>query len=61
MSDVVRLRWFGHVEHRGNDLVRKCTDLEVDSSTGSTGNSRKLCFACEGDDMKHVGLRKEMA
>jgi hypothetical protein len=63
VSDVVRLgrlRWFGHVERKGNEWVRKCMDVKVDGNAGR-GRPRKSWMECVKDDMKKAGLRREMA
>src|ERR1043165_3611088 len=63
VSDVVRrgrLRWFGHVERKGNEWVRKCMDVKVVGNAGR-GRPRKSWMECVNDDMKKEGLRREMA
>ena len=54
VSDVVRrgrLRWFGHVERKGNEWVRKCMDVKVVGNAGR-GRPRKSWMECVNDDMK---------
>jgi hypothetical protein len=63
VSDIVRrgrLRWFGHVERKGDDWVKKCMDFKVSGSAGR-GRPRKTWFECVSDDMGRAGVRREMA
>src|SRR5580692_7234761 len=64
VSDVVRrgrLRWFGHVERKGDEWVRKSMeDLKVEGNAGR-GRPRKTWLECVKDNMKRMDLRREMA
>ena len=64
VSDAVRcgrLRWFGHVERKGDEWVRKwMKHLNVEGNVGR-GRPRKTWLECVKDDMKKLGLRREMA
>ena len=61
ISDLVRrsrLRWFGHVIRKDDQLwVRKCMDFKVDSNVGS-GRPRKSWLECVNDDMKRFVWKK---
>src|SRR5580692_2934875 len=55
-----RLRWFGHVEQKGDEWVRKCMeDLKMEGNAGR-GRPRKTWLESVKDDMKRIGLRREM-
>ena len=62
VAEVVRcgrLRWFGHVEHKGgDDWVLACRNVVVAGTRGA-GRGRKTWRECVGDDMKELGLHSE--
>jgi len=56
--DVVRrgrLRWFGHVDTKDDDWVRRCRRLEVKGKAGG-GRGGKTWFECVKEDKKELGL-----
>ena len=56
-----RLRWFGHVERKGeDDWVSRCRDLVVEGYRGR-GRGRKSWMECVGQDIKALRLRREDA
>ena len=56
-----RLRWFGHVERKeDDDWVKACQRFEVEGKQGC-GKARKTWMECVEDDMKVLGLKKEVA
>ena len=55
MVKTGRIRWFGHVERRGNVWVIKCTDFKVDGCAW-TVRPKKSWLDCVNDDMKKVGF-----
>jgi len=63
VSDVVRcerLRWFGHAERKSSeDCASACRSLKVDGVKGR-GRPRKTWNECVGDDLKELGLNKEL-
>lgn len=59
-----RLRWFGHLERKGNeDWVSACRKYEVDSAVGRRGKGRprKTWEECVVHDLHQLGLKKESA
>jgi hypothetical protein len=62
--DVVRksrLRWFGHVERRGdNEWISACRKVEVVGGVGR-GRKRKTWREAVDNDLKKNGLKKEWA
>ena len=55
-----RLRWFGHVERREEEWVKKCTELKVAGKVGR-GRSKKTWKEVLEKDMKLAGLRRQDA
>ena len=64
VADVVRrgrLRWFGHLERKGNDdWVSGCRNFEV-AGAKSKGRGKKTWGECVKNDLNLLGLRKEWA
>ena len=64
MTEVIRrgrLRWFGHVERKeDDDWVKASQKFEVEGKRGR-GRARKTWMECVEDDMKVLGLKKEVA
>jgi hypothetical protein len=62
ISDVCRrnrLRWFRHVERKGDDdWVKRCTRMEVEGNR-PRGRPRKTCMKTLKDDMRRVSLSLE--
>ena len=59
-----RLRWFGHLERKGNeDWVSACRKYEVGSAVGKRGKGRprKTWEECVVHDLHQLGLKKESA
>ena len=59
-----RLRWFGHLERKGNeDWVSACRMYEYDSAVGRRGKGRprKTWEECVMHDLHQLGLRRESA
>jgi Reverse transcriptase (RNA-dependent DNA polymerase) len=60
VSDVVRrgrLRWFGHVERKDSEWVKKCMDFKVDGCVGR-GRPKKTWLECVNADMIKLGIRE---
>ena len=56
-----RLRWFGHVERKGeNDWVKKCTMVLVDG-VSKRGRPKKTWEEVIRKDLKEMGLTKQDA
>lgn len=56
-----RLRWFGHVERMCTDnWVSACREIKVVGSNGP-GRGRKTWRECVVDDMRRLGLSRELA
>ena len=56
-----RLRWFGHVERRGDDHVCKQVQKIKVQGTGKRGRPSKSWKECILADMKSRGVQKEDA
>ena len=55
-----RLRWFGHVERREGNWIKRCMELEV-SGCKPKGRPKKTWWETIKSDMKAVGLKKDDA
>ena len=55
-----RLRWYGHVERRGDDWIKKCMSLEMEESRPQ-GRPKKKWLEVINADLKVLGLKKEDA
>ena len=56
-----RLRWYGHVQRKGNmDWVKRCTEYEVSGNVGR-GRGRKTWKECVENDLKRLNLDPSMA
>src|SRR6266536_1419956 len=64
VTDVVRrgrLKWFGHLERKdSDDWTSACRNIDV-VGTKSSGRSKKTWEECVRQDLKRLGLMKELA
>ena len=55
-----RLRWFGHVERREGEWVKKCMEIKVTGKVGR-GRPKRTWREVIEKDMSVVGLRRQDA
>ena len=55
-----RLRWFGDVERKDNDWVKRCITWEVDGIR-QRGCPKKTWWDCVKNDMESLGLSQKDA
>ena len=55
-----RLRWFGHVERKDDDWVKRCITWEV-VGIRQRGRPKKTWWDCVKNDMESLGLPQKDA
>ena len=55
-----RLRWFGHVERKDDDWVKRCTNMEVEGRRGR-GRPKRTWMDVVQSDLRRLNIKREDA